>query len=853
MDGLGWVRTPPRGFGLPCGQFLAGVWLLVSGLAAPVRGADEPTFYVSPQGQDAWSGALATPNAGRTDGPFASLAGALAGVRRHRAQGQPAAPAMIVLRAGTYALDQTLRLEPTDDHLTFCAYEGERPVVLGGRRMVGLRPGPGGVWSVELPEVKAGTWSFRSLFVDGRRLPRARHPNADPTDPYRKGFAYVGSDPNAFGIAVGCIHNVGDWMDYKVAVPAAGRYTFWVYYGALNQPFGNATMDGRTAMSVDGGDKTPLVDLPDTGSWEIARWGRGAELELSAGDHTLRWENLKGGGLNLEAFALSDDPAWKPADDKLPPPAPGRHMLLIQAESFVASHGPQLQVSGNGKGAKDRFAYAPGDLRPEWAQAPEAEIHIFQTGNCRAFKEICWIEAISATDRCVTLKGPECTSSLHTGDRYFVENVRDLLDAPGEWYLDRAAGRLSLLPPEGFSERSEVMAPTVQRLIEAPAGAASVTFRRLTFRGGDWDFADGCVGYGMGDNGVLYLKEARNCTVQECTFVNLGKDAIFLDGGESNRLSGNDISDSAEGGINLSGSRRNEVSGNHIHHLGQVYKHNGGITLQNGSAENRVARNSIHDVPRYGITMKSAGHANLIEQNRVLNTSLETYDTGAIEVTQQDRNERSGSTLRGNVVGDTIGYSSTAGKPTFLSWGIYLDSFAGGYIVTGNLVYRNYYGGIMFQGGKDNRVTNNVFVDGYAGQGHISNFDRNQTGCTLDRNLFAFSNPQAYLFAAPALTREVISVDRNLYWCPGLSEYVTGWNRRPFAEWQAAGFDAASVRADPGFVDPARDDYRLKPESPAFALGFEALDLSAVPSCGCRIEKLGPVYFENQPWPQGYR
>jgi len=854
--GIPCLARAPHGRCPAWSRWLSGAILVLGcagALPASVRGAAAPTFYVSPEGRDTWSGTRAAPNAGGTDGPFATLAGAVQGIRRTRPQGEATRPTSIFLRAGTYGLDQPLGLEPTDDHLAFCAYEQEKPVILGGRLITGLRPGLDGVWSVALPEVKAGTWSFRSLFVDGERLVRARHPNLDPADPYRQGFAYVGRDANAFGIAVGCIHNVGDWMDYRVTVPAAGRYAFWVYYGALNQPFGNATMDGRTAVSVDGGEKTPLVDLPDTGSWEIARWGRGAELTLSAGEHALRWENLKGGGLNLEAFALSDDEAWQPKDDALPKTAPGRHMVLLQAESFVACHGPQLQVGGTGKGAKDRFPYAPGDIKPEWAQAPGAEIHIFQTGNCRAFKEICWIAGIAAEDRYVTLKGPECTSSLHTGDRYFVENVRDLLDAPGEWYLDRAVGVLYLVPPAGFSGASEVMAPTVERIIEAPAGASGVTLRGLTFRGGDWGFADGCAAYGMGTNGVVYLKDARTCEVQGCTFTNLGKDAVCLEGGDSNRITGNDISDTAEGGINLNGSRGNEVSGNHIHHLGQVYKHNGGIALQNGAANNHVAGNTVHDVPRYGITMKSAGHENVIEHNRVLNTSLETHDTGAIEVTQQDRNERSGSAIRGNIVGDTIGYSSTSGKPTFLSWGIYLDSFAGGYTVTGNLVYRNYHGGIMFQGGKDNRVSNNIFVDGYAGQGHISNFDRNQAGCTLERNVFAFSNPKAYLFAAPALTREVIVADRNLYFCPGLSEYVTGWDRRPFAEWQAAGFDTASVCADPRFVDPARDDYRLKPESPAFGLGFEALDLSAVPSCGCRIERLGPVYFEERPWPQGYR
>jgi hypothetical protein len=826
---------------------------VAAALAAPPG-----TYYVSPTGNDAWSGKLSAPNAAKTDGPFATLAGARDAIRKSRPAGEQTSPTTVYLRAGKYCLPETLSLGPEDSRLTFAGYEQEQAQVIGGRFITGLRPGPGGIWSVALPDVKAGKWSFRSLFVDGQRMIRARTPNFDPSDPYRKGFAYVGKDASAFGVAVGCIHNVGDWMDYQVNIPAAGEYTFWMYYGALNKPFGNDKMDGRTAISVDGGEKIPLVDLPDTPTWAASRWGKCATLTLTAGAHKLRWENLKGGGLDLEAYVLCDDPAWQPVEEELPPVAAGKHLILIQAENFVAYNGPQLQVSSSGRGYKDKFAYSAGDVKPEWAQAPEAEVHIFQTGNCRAFKEICWLDKIIPEERYVYLKGPECTSILHTGDRYFVENLREALDAPGEWYLDQQAGVLYLKPPPGFSAKSEVMAPTCQRIIEAvgdkpvPGEKAiyGLGFKRLTFRGGDWDFTDGCRGYGMGLNGVIYLKAATKCEVRDCRFFNIGKDAVCLEAGEANVIVGNDITDSAEGGININGTNGTEITGNHIHHLGQVYKHNGAITLQNGASRNRVAENVVHDLTRYGITMKLAGFENVIEHNRVLNTNLETYDTGGIEVTQGDREQRSGTKIIGNIVGDTIGYSCTGEKPTFLSWSIYLDSFAGGYTVTGNLCYRSMHGGIMFQGGKDNIVTNNLLLDGYKGQGHISNFAKNMTGCALEHNIVWWTNPEAYVWTGPAVTDDVIRVDRNLYFCPDVEEIKMGYGYKTFAAWQEAGHDANALVADPLFVDAAHDDYSLKPDSPAFKLGFQKLDLTRVPKCSCHIQKLGPVYFGSRPWPK---
>ena len=47
-------------------------------------------------------------------------------------------------------------------------------------------------------------------------------------------------------------------------------------------------------------------------------------------------------------------------------------------------------------------------------------------------------------------------------------------------------------------------------------------------------------------------------------------------------------------------------------------------------------------------------------------------------------------------------------------------------------------------------------------------------------------------------------------------------------DWQNDGFDSHSIFEDPLFVDPENDDYSLKPESPAFKLGFKPIDLSGV-------------------------
>ena len=58
--------------------------------------------------------------------------------------------------------------------------------------------------------------------------------------------------------------------------------------------------------------------------------------------------------------------------------------------------------------------------------------------------------------------------------------------------------------------------------------------------------------------------------------------------------------------------------------------------------------------------------------------------------------------------------------------------------------------------------------------------------------------------------------------------------------WQAEGFERHSVVADPRFRNAAKDDYRLKRNSPAFALGFKPIP----------VDKIGPYKDElRATWP----
>jgi len=144
------------------------------------------TIYVSPNGNDKWSGRIAEANAGKTDGPLASLVAARDAIRKLKStspDGKLASAATVIVAGGRYRMSETLVLTNFDSGSEKCpvvyrAAKGAKPVFSGGRKITGFKRGGGGIWSATIPQAAAGKWRFDQLFVDGRRATRAKTPNA---------------------------------------------------------------------------------------------------------------------------------------------------------------------------------------------------------------------------------------------------------------------------------------------------------------------------------------------------------------------------------------------------------------------------------------------------------------------------------------------------------------------------------------------------------------------------------------------------------------------------------------------------------------------------------------------------
>ncbi|MHC4945431.1 MAG: right-handed parallel beta-helix repeat-containing protein [Planctomycetota bacterium] len=147
-------------------------------------------LYISPEGNDAWSGRLDTVNGEGTDGPLATLHAARDRIRDLRKQDEDILErsVTVMVRGGMYFLEEPFVLEREDGGgilsdagytvlVKYCTYPGEEAILSGGRLIEGWEEGPGSLWQVNIPEVKRGEWYFHQLFVNGRRAKRARTPN----------------------------------------------------------------------------------------------------------------------------------------------------------------------------------------------------------------------------------------------------------------------------------------------------------------------------------------------------------------------------------------------------------------------------------------------------------------------------------------------------------------------------------------------------------------------------------------------------------------------------------------------------------------------------------------------------
>jgi parallel beta-helix repeat protein len=461
--------------------------------------------------------------------------------------------------------------------------------------------------------------------------------------------------------------------------------------------------------------------------------------------------------------------------------------------------------------------YREGDLGP-WLDVRSAELTVFHAWD----DSTVGLRSIDVENRVLTFANPAghppggFASWNDHARTYVVWNVREGMTRPGQWYVDRTAGRLVYWPLPGEEmDKVEAIVPTRERIItlsgEGFGALRSLTIKGLTLAVTTTPMVAGGFGAAQFDgaiSGDVVLYDAR---LEDLRIRNVAGHGIKLRA-RTNRnvvVRNNEIEHTGAGGIYLTGSE-NRVTENLVRHVGWMYP--AAIGIYGGGDRNVIDHNDIYDTSYSGIN-GGGGTGNRIEYNdfarvmTVLNDGAAIYTFSARDLV-----------VRGNVARDIGGQN---GRHAY-----YLDEQSEGCVVTGNLAV-GVASPVHNHMARNNRIEGNVFV--YDGDVALR-FVRS-TGYVLSKNV-VYATGEITIYNVDSI--EAFE-DNILYSAQGR---VWGQRYRPDSYF-AIGTDRIpdsedTRQANPLFVDLAGGEYGFRVGSPALKLRIEPIDVSRAGRTGRR-------------------
>ena len=497
-------------------------------------------------------------------------------------------------------------------------------------------------------------------------------------------------------------------------------------------------------------------------------------------------------------------------------------------------------VTSNQADAVNRmaFRYREGDIDKDWVNVHDVEIIKLSSWSSSR------LPIAEVDEETNTVKFSEqCSRSPRRpftwyGGRYYVENVYEGLDQPGEWYLNRKTGVLYYLPlPDEDMSTAEVIAPVTEQLVrlsgdlELGRPVEHIRLAGLTLYHTAWSIPDKGLTERQAqvdlNTAAIYAQGAVSCTLENIHLAHVGAHGIWFEKGcKNNRVVQCHIHDVGAGGVYLGAeqehpeSSHNIVDNNFIHHCCEVFQ--GAIIVWIGrSSYNTVTHNELCDSDYTGISVgwswgfaPSSAHHNIIEYNHIHHCGHKIMsDFGGIYTL----GIAPGTRLRYNLIHDMYNYPDISHGS-----GIYPDEGTTEMLIENNIVYNVYTSGFFQHYGRENIVRNNIFA--FAETEGISR-------CREEDHIsFYFRQNIVYSDHPRVLNRRWSNgnyeIDNNIYW--NTSGEKLDFAGMSFEEWQAKGNDRNSIIADPQFKDPSSFDFGLNPGSPAQQIGFKPIDTSSI-------------------------
>lgn len=435
----------------------------------------------------------------------------------------------------------------------------------------------------------------------------------------------------------------------------------------------------------------------------------------------------------------------------------GFRELFINGRRATRARTPNqgyFRVEQAGPDNRTSFTYREGDLQP-WKELQDGEMVFLHDWSTSRIK----LGAIDPQQRTISFPHPIGASAPHyritafePNPRYFIENLPELLDVPGEWHLDRTSGLLRYWPQAGeTADALEAVVPRLESLIEVRGThEGEQLVRGLKFSGFKlqhcrWHppqrgYADGqATFYEQRDDPqhatrrtlmptAITFDLAEDCVLENCTIEQLGGSGIALrETCRNNQILRCRLRDIAGNGINIGEtitrgplpttdnpqdvpplvSRGNRVADCTIEHCGVLYY--GAVGIWIGiAAETQIVHNELRNLPYTGISVgwrwdpsPTGCRGNLIAHNHIHHIMQILSDGGGIYTLGW----QPGTILRGNRIHDV---PVNAGRAE--SNGIFMDEGTTALLVEGNTIYQIARSPIRFHKAGVNVLRNNRLV-----------------------------------------------------------------------------------------------------------------------------------------------
>lgn len=396
------------------------------------------------------------------------------------------------------------------------------------------------------------------------------------------------------------------------------------------------------------------------------------------------------------------------------------------------------------------------------------------------------------------------------GYGYFLNDHLAALDAPGEWFYDKANKRLFFWPPQGDLPETHVVEasmcwedveppewasadtrPQIQRTVAIELdGSSHVTVRDLDLRYYS-GFAVHCVSDGVYGERCTGLRVQDNDLLGNYLGIHIGRWGPHGEDPAHNRITGNRIEDTECYGVYFKNADSefdhnslinvailDQLGRDGLGGCGGLTAHETGLGILSSEANASIHHNLLDGIGANGISFRGSNTS--VEYNLVRRACITKGDCGGIHTWAWDHGQSpaenfakpgvDNSVVRHNIVVDTLGTAEAVGWPGVpLGQGMFIDFGSENMRLEDNVVANSTTSGMLLQINRNHVVERNLFFNNSTG---VVSAQLSITDCQLPPCLFTVRDNQ--FVAASDQQRGVmyelalgdLTVDGNRFFAP---------------------------------------------------------------------------------------